>query len=71
MAKTGKVIWFDKRRGYGFICPDDSGEDIFVHYSNISGDGRRVLRKNQSVEYDVAIDPRYPAMLRAENVVVK
>lgn len=71
MHKTGIVIWFDKRRGYGFIQPDDNGEDIFVHYSNIAGSGRRVLRKNQTVEYDVAIDPRYPAMFRAENVVVK
>lgn len=70
MHKTGIVIWFSRRRGYGFIRPDDRGQNIFVHYSGISGDGHRVLKAGQRVEYDIIIDPRYPAMFRASDVIV-
>ena len=50
MAK-GKVKWFSDQKGYGFIVPDDGGSDLFVHYSNIVGDGFRTLQENQEVEY--------------------
>ena len=53
MAK-GKVKWFSDQKGYGFIVPDDGGSDLFVHYSNISGDGFRTLQENQEVEYEKA-----------------
>ena len=48
----GNVKWFDTKKGYGFIL-GPQGEDIFVHYSSIEGDGFRSLREGQSVEYDL------------------
>jgi CspA family cold shock protein len=57
---TGKVKWFSERRGYGFIIPDDGGEDLFVHHSNISGEGYRSLHDGQAVEYDVGEGQKGP-----------
>ena len=48
---TGTVKWFNRRKGFGFIIPDDGGSDIFVHYSGIGGDGFRTLVDGQKVEY--------------------
>ena len=48
---TGNVKWFDSRKGYGFIVGPD-GQDIFVHYSKIDGDGYRVLEDGAEVNYD-------------------
>ncbi|MCX6353588.1 MAG: cold shock domain-containing protein [Candidatus Aureabacteria bacterium] len=52
MAK-GTVKWFNDRKGYGFITPE-SGEDLFVHYSSISGDGFKTLNEGEMVEFEVA-----------------
>ncbi|MCS7183585.1 MAG: cold-shock protein [Thermoanaerobaculum sp.] len=51
MAK-GTVKWFNETKGYGFIT-QESGEDVFVHYSSIQGDGYRTLREGARVEFDV------------------
>lgn len=51
--EMGKVKWFSREKGYGFITRDD-GEDVFVHYSAISGDGFRTLEEGQRVEFEVA-----------------
>ena len=48
----GAVKWFNEGKGFGFIA-DDSGEDVFVHFSAISGDGFRTLQEGDRVEYDV------------------
>ncbi|MEM6986068.1 MAG: cold shock domain-containing protein [Pseudomonadota bacterium] len=48
--ETGSVKWFDNAKGYGFIMRED-GEDVFVHYRAISGDGYRSLKEGQQVEY--------------------
>lgn len=48
---TGKVKWFDPKKGFGFLVNDD-GEDVFVHYTSIDGDGFRCLRNGQMVEYE-------------------
>jgi CspA family cold shock protein len=61
----GKVKWFNTRKGYGFISTAD-GTDIFVHYSNISGDGYRTLAEGDSVSFDIVEGEKG---LRAENVV--
>ncbi len=49
----GKVKWFDAKKGFGFITPDDGGEDLFVHFSNIESDGFKSLLEGQEVEYTV------------------
>ena len=48
----GSVKWFDKKKGYGFISCEE-GEDIFVHYSAINGEGYRNLYEGQRVEFEV------------------
>ena len=63
----GKVKWFNPRKGYGFICTAD-GTDIFVHYSNISGDGYKTLEEGDLVGFDIVEGEKG---IRAENVVKK
>jgi CspA family cold shock protein len=63
---TGKVKWFNDAKGYGFIERSD-GEDVFVHYSAITGEGYRSLAEGSTVEFDVEEDAKGP---RASNVVV-
>jgi len=49
---TGTVKWFNDSKGYGFIAPDGGGKDLFVHHSNIAGDGFKSLQENARVEYE-------------------
>ena len=49
---TGKVKWFDSKKGYGFILPDEGGE-IFVHYTGIISDGFKALTEGQNVEFEI------------------
>jgi len=48
----GTVKWFDEKKGYGFITPDDGGDDVFVHFSGISGEGFKSLAEGDKVEYE-------------------
>ena len=63
---TGKVKWFNDAKGYGFV-ERDGGEDVFVHYSAITGEGYRTLGEGALVEFDIEEDAKGP---RATNVVV-
>ncbi len=54
---TGRVKWFNESKGYGFI-EQDSGEDVFVHYSAIQGDGFKTLTEGQTVEFELTQDQK-------------
>ena len=64
MAK-GTVKWFNNQKGFGFITPE-SGDDVFVHHSEIQGDGYKSLDEGQAVEFEVAEGPKGE---QAKNVV--
>ena len=55
---TGKVKWFNNAKGYGFILPEQGGEDLFAHYSMIQMDGYKTLRAGQDVDFDVEAGPK-------------
>jgi cold shock protein len=52
---TGTVIRFDTKRGYGFLAPDEGGEDVFVHQNNINMEGFRHLRVGERVSYELEV----------------
>ena len=62
---VGTVKWFNDEKGYGFIAQDDE-RDVFVHFRNIVGEGRKTLREGQQVEFTVGEGQKGP---QAENVV--
>ncbi|MFQ6371098.1 cold shock domain-containing protein CspD [Shewanella sp. YIC-542] len=55
---NGTVKWFNNAKGFGFICPDEGGEDVFAHYSTIDMDGYRTLKAGQPVEFEVEKGPK-------------
>jgi cold shock protein len=61
----GKVKWFDRKKGYGFITTEE-GKDVYVHYSGIQADGFKYLVDGEEVEFEVQEDSRGP---KAVNVV--
>jgi CspA family cold shock protein len=65
MAK-GQVKWFDQKKGYGFITQED-GDDLFVHYSAIDGDGFKTLNEGDEVEFEISQGKKG---LQATNVTV-
>lgn len=63
--ERGKVKWFNSSKGFGFITRE-SGEDIFVHYSGIKGDGFRTLQEGDDVEFEIETTQKGP---QAANVI--
>jgi CspA family cold shock protein len=62
---TGTVKWFNESKGFGFIEPSEGGDDVFVHFSAIVGEGFRTLTEGQPVNFDVQQGPKG---LQASNV---
>ncbi len=62
---TGKVKWFNNAKGYGFI-EQESGEDVFVHFSSINAEGFRTLKEGDDVEFEIVQGPKG---LQAKNVI--
>lgn len=66
MLLVGKVKWFDRKKGYGFISSEEADGDIFVHYTSISGDGFRSLTEGDDVQFELTQGPKG---LLAQNVL--
>jgi cold shock protein len=64
---TGTVKWFNDSKGYGFISPDEGEKDLFVHHSNIAGEGFKTLAEGAKVEYEAREGQKGP---EATNVAV-
>ena len=67
---VGTVKWFNSEKGYGFISDDDSGSDIFVHFSAIQQDGYKSLKEGQKVCFDIEPDGLDKNKTRDANVTL-
>lgn len=68
LSMQGTVKWFNATKGFGFIAGENGGEDVFVHYSAIDGDGYKSLSDGQQVEFDMEVDQKNKNRMRAINV---
>jgi CspA family cold shock protein len=65
---SGKVKWFNDKKGYGFIIPDEGGSDIFVHHTGIVCEGFRTLKENEQVEYNVTEGKKGPMAIDVKKI---
>ncbi len=65
---VGTVKWFNNAKGWGFIRQDE-GPDVFVHYSQISGEGFRTLREGQEVQFELRDGPKGPLAEQVESTL--
>ncbi|MEA3396102.1 MAG: cold-shock protein [Chloroflexota bacterium] len=62
----GTVKWFNEKKGYGFITPENGESDVFVHFTDLTGSGFKTLNEGEQVEFEIAQSDRGP---KAVNVV--
>jgi CspA family cold shock protein len=65
---TGTVKWFNDAKGYGFIAPEDGSKDLFVHHTNIAGEGFKSLSENARVEYEEREGQKGPEAINVQLV---
>ena len=64
----GKVKWFNDRKGFGFIVPEDGSTELFAHHSSILGDGFKTLAKEQEVEFEIENGDKGPKAINIKKV---
>ena len=64
----GTVKWFNESKGYGFVTPDDGGQDLFVHFSEIQGEGYKTLREGDKVNFDKGQGQKGPQATHVEKI---
>jgi CspA family cold shock protein len=67
-TQTGIVKWFNESKGFGFIKPDNGGEDLFAHFSQIEAKGFRTLAENQRVQFEVTQGQKGPQASRIKPI---
>ncbi len=67
MSVEGTIKWFNEKKGYGFI-QQDNGQDIFVHYTSITGDGFKTLAEGQRVKFDIEEGAKGPKAINVEKI---
>lgn len=65
--ETGTVKWFNSSKGYGFITREE-GDDVFVHYKSIQGDGYRTLDEGDRVEFEIGESPKGPQAINVQKL---
>lgn len=63
---TGTVKWFSDDKGYGFVTPDDEGKELFVHHSDIGGEGFKTLAEGAKVSYDAEPGDKGPKAVNVQ-----
>ncbi len=63
---NGTVKWFSSEKGYGFITPDDTGKDLFVHHTAVVGSGYKSLDEGARVSYDAENGPKGPQAVNVQ-----
>jgi len=64
---SGTVKWFNDAKGYGFIAPDEGGKDVFVHHSNIAGEGFKTLAEGAKVQFEVRDGQKGPEAVNVQS----
>lgn len=64
---NGTVKWFNDAKGYGFITPE-SGQDLFVHYTSVTGDGFKSLKEGDQVSFEVSQGPKGPQATNVQKI---
>jgi CspA family cold shock protein len=65
---TGTVKWFNDDKGYGFVTPDDEGKDLFVHHSDIAGEGFKSLAEGSKVSYESEAGDKGPKAVNVQQL---